>query len=104
MPHDPRVERRWPEILPVLDRHGLQARFDPHVDDEVATAIEIRRTQDPDGDDVGEIEFCDGGWFRGNVWNDATDRRVRHGERHRTVEDACEELVLLLKDDGAIKS
>jgi len=102
MAHDPRMERRWPEILPVLDGYGLEARFDPEVDDEVAVAIEIRRAGDPDGDDVGEIEFHDGGLFRANVWNGHADRRVRRGGLHRTVNDACEELVRLLKDDGSI--
>lgn len=100
--HDALVTRRWPEILPLLDPLGLVARFVAAEDESVDDAIEIRRTGDAEDQDVGDIQFCDQGWFGASSWtSEARDER-RHGGLHRTVLAACEDLVENLRRDGMV--
>ena len=102
MPHDPLVIRRWSDIIPALDAHGLEARFVVAEDESVDDAIEIRRVGAGEDEDLADIQFCDDGCFCGNAWtSEARDAR-RHGGVHRTVKAAFDDALSLLKRDGMI--
>lgn len=100
--HDALVTHRWPEILPLLDPYGLEARFVAADDDSVDEAIEIRRVGGGEDEDLGDIQFCDQGWFCGNNWTNETRDERRHGGVHRTVLAACQDLISNLRQDGMI--
>lgn len=100
--NDPNVERRWPEVLELIEPYGLEARFVVAEDGDVDDAIEIRPVGGGEDDDVGDIQFVDGGWFSGNSWTSKERDTRRHGGLHRTVLEACQDMMVNLKRDGMI--
>lgn len=100
--NDHNVERRWPEIIEMIAPHGLEARFVVAEDGDVDDAIEIRPMGGGEDDDLGDIQFVDGGWFGGNSWTSRKRDERRHGVLHRTVLEACEDMLRNLKQDGMI--
>jgi len=100
--NDPNVERRWPEILALIEPYGLEARFVLAEEGDVDDAIEIRPIGGGEDDDLGDIQFCDGGWFCANTWTTATHEARRQGRPHRTVEAAAGDLLTYLRKDGMI--
>jgi len=100
--NDPNVERRWPEILDLIAPYGLEARFVVAEEGDVDDAIEIRPVGGGEDDDVGDIQFVDGGWFCGNSWTTKKRDTRRQGRLHRTVLEACQDMLADLKRDGMI--
>lgn len=100
MPHDQFVRQHYPEILPLLDPHGLEAVFTPAEDDSVDSAIEIRF--EGSDEDLGDIQLCGRRQFAPNVWTSSAQDARAQGMPRNTAADAARDLLVLLRRHGRI--
>lgn len=99
---DRQVLRRCPSILPVLDRHGLIARWveaeDESVDDEVDVRIAVS------DEEIGGIQYCGEGVWMAGAWTSAAHDAMAHGTPRLDPAAAATDLVDLLARYGRLTS
>ncbi len=97
---DPVVMRRCPTILPLLDPHGLTARWidaeDESVDDEVDVRLE------GSDEELGGIQYCGEGVWMANAWTSAQREAMAHGLPRTDPAVAAADLVGLLERHNRI--
>lgn len=95
---DPRILRRCPSILAVLDPHGLKALWvdaeDESVDDEVDVRIDGR------DDEIGGIQYCGEGVWMANAWTGPDHQAMAHGVPTNDPAAAARDLVDLMRRHG----
>jgi hypothetical protein len=92
---DAKVLRRCPSILPVLDPHGLTARWIDAEDESVDDEVDVRL---PDSDEeVGGIQYCGEGVWMANAWTSSEHEAMAHGVPRTDPALAAADLVGLFR-------